>query len=57
MAVAQPPPKNNCIIMKELKNYEYSDVINEKIESLSAAVVNLDVEAVNALVDEISKLI
>ena len=44
-------------IMKELKNYEYSNIINEKIENLGAAVVNLDVETVNALVDEISKLI
>ena len=44
-------------IMKELKNYEYSENINEKIESLGAAVVNLDVEAVNGLVDDISKLV
>ena len=44
-------------IMKELKNYEYSENIDEKIESLGAAVVNLDVEAVNALVDDISKLV
>ena len=44
-------------IMKEIKNYEYSESINAKIESLGAAVVNLDVETVSSLVDEISKLV
>ena len=40
-------------IMKEIRSYEYSDEISDKIESLGASVVNLDVDAVNELIDEI----
>ena len=44
-------------IMKEIRSYEYSGKINEKIENLGASVVNLDVDAVNELIDEIKSMI
>ena len=40
-------------IMKEIRSYEYSDEISKKIERLGSAVVNLDGDAVNDLVDSI----
>ena len=40
-------------IMKEIRSYEYSDEISKKIERLGSAVVNLNGDAVNDLVDSI----
>ena len=40
-------------IMKELRSYQYSDKIKAKMESLGAAVVNLDVITATDVIDEI----
>ena len=40
-------------IMKEIRSYEYTKELSEKIESLGSAVVNLDVDAAGELIDEI----
>ena len=39
-------------LMKELRSYSFSEEVTGKIESLGAAVVNLDVEAVTDIIDE-----
>ena len=39
-------------MMKELRGYQYAETINEKMESLGAAVVNLDVEEANKIITE-----
>ena len=44
-------------IMKTLKGYEYDADMSDKVNSLGAAVVNLDVDEVMAVTDEILKLI
>ncbi len=44
-------------IMKAIRAYEYSEEISVKVESLGSAVVNLDVDTVNELVDGIKKLL
>ena len=43
-------------IMKVIRSYEYPEKISEKIESLGSAVVNLDVDMVNELIDSITDL-
>ena len=44
-------------LMKELRQYRYSDTISEKIDELGVAVVNLDSEAAMELAEEIKSLI
>ena len=43
-------------IMKELRSYQYSEEITQKMESLGAAVVNLDGMTATDLIDEILNL-
>lgn len=43
-------------IIKELRSYQYSDEIITKIESLEAAVINLDVLTASDVIDEIIQL-
>ena len=40
-------------VMKELRLYQFSNEVNETIEQLGTAVVNLDVDKVNELIDNI----
>jgi HPt (histidine-containing phosphotransfer) domain-containing protein len=44
-------------LMKELRNYKFTEDMAEKVESLGAAVVNLDTVSVNNIIDEIKKLL
>lgn len=39
--------------MKQLQQYQFGETIQEKIEQLAVAVVNLDGESVNSLIDEL----
>ena len=40
-------------LMKELRNYKFTEDMAEKVESLGAAVVNLDTVSANNIIDEI----
>ena len=40
-------------MMKSIKSYSYTGEVKEKIEELSTAVVNLDVELVSKIIDEV----
>ncbi len=42
-------------LMKELRSYSFSEKVTGKIESLGAAVVNLDVEVATELIEEIDR--